>query len=166
MSKLILIAGVSRSGKSSLAKMLCTGLKKSITIDQDSFTLPKSELPKIKGRIDWERPNSIDWKWLLEKYNQSQYSYKHIIIEGIFALSNELITNAADYIISLEISKQTYLERRKKESRWGNEPDWFIEHVWESHLKYHNPREVAIDLIVNEFDESKYKSIEAQIKAL
>ena len=41
-----------------------------------------------------------------------------------------------DKTIFLKIDKETFLNRKKKDLRWGKEPDWYIEYIWENHLIY------------------------------
>lgn len=166
MAKLILISGISRSGKSTLAKRLSIDLPNTLVLPQDEFVLSKEQLPRIKDRIDWERPVSIDWVRLKKVLNESQSEYDFIILEGIFALSDISLASAADYSIQLKIDKQTFLERRKKETRWGTEPDWFLEHVWTSHLKFSNPHQVSPNLTMDNSWINNYDSILSEIELL
>ncbi len=39
-----------------------------------------------------------------------------------------------DKKIFIEISKETFLNRKTLDSRWENEPEWYIEHIWDSHF--------------------------------
>ena len=152
MSQLVLIAGVSRSGKSSLAKRLCAELKNAKHLDQDEFVKPESEIPIIKDRADWETPKSIDWAKWKEAIDQAKENHKYVIAEGIFALSDESLVREADLTILLSIGKEEFVKRRKKETRWGYEPAWFIEHVWLSHLKNHNPHSIKVDFELTEIN--------------
>lgn len=154
MSQLILIAGVSRSGKSSLAKRLCAELKNAKHLDQDEFVKPESEIPTIQDRVDWETPESIDWVKWKEAIDQAKEKHEYVIAEGIFALSDKSLIKKADLTILLSISKEEFLERRRKETRWGEEPEWFIEHVWNSHLKYYNPHSTIVDFELTEVNSS------------
>lgn len=152
MSQLVLIAGVSRSGKSSLAKRLCAELKNAKHLDQDEFVKPESEIPTIKDRADWETPESIDWAKWEEAIDQAKEKHEYVIAEGIFALSDENLVREADLTILLSIGKEEFVKRRKKETRWGYEPAWFIEHVWLSHLKNHNPHSIKVDFELTEIN--------------
>ncbi len=166
MGKLILIAGVSRSGKTTLTKYLNEHLNNCLVIHQDRLVLPKAQIPKVRDRIDWERPESIDWTNLFRLLTESASSYDYIIVEGIFALSNKKLVEQSDYSIALEIDKESYLERRKLETRWGTEPAWFLEHVWDSHLKYHNPYNIEIDTILTNPTQSDYSQVLNEINKL
>lgn len=166
MTKIVLISGVSRSGKSTLAQKLCKDLSNAVILHQDKFVLPADQLPYIKDQIDWERPETIDWKTLKKGISESQSSKEYIIIEGIFTLTDLDIISTAAYIISLEIDKHTFTERRKRETRWGNEPEWFLEHVWKSHLKFHNPHKVTRNMILDNLDAIDYTFLLNQIRLL
>lgn len=166
MTKIVLISGVSRSGKSTLAQKLCKDLSNAVVLHQDKFVLPVDQLPYINDRIDWERPETIDWERLKKDISESQPSKNYIIIEGILTLTDLDIITAADYIISLEIDKHTFTERRKRETRWGNEPDWFLEHVWKSHLKFHNPHKVTPNMISDNLDATDYTFLLNQMRLL
>ncbi len=41
-----------------------------------------------------------------------------------------------DRKIFIDISKDTFLNRKVEDLLWGREPDWYIEHIWGSYLKY------------------------------
>ena len=129
------IGGVSRSGKSDLAQKLCgyLGKEKCAVLDLDDFVLPQALLPEIKGRIDWESPETINWALVFQIIEENQKEY--LIIEGIFAFSNPYLVDKYDLKIIIRIPKELFIERRKKETRWGPEPRWYIEHVWETHEK-------------------------------
>ncbi len=142
-AKLILIGGVSRSGKSTLAKELESLLPNSISLDQDDFILPESQIPKIKERTDWEDPNSIDWDPLVNKLNQLATQHDFLILEGIFAFNSHQINAWADYSIYLNLPYDSFFKRRKEETRWGIEPDWYLEHVWNAHQQYANPHQIT-----------------------
>jgi nicotinamide/nicotinate riboside kinase len=134
------IAGVSRSGKTTLAglikKILIEQGETAIVLHQDDFVMPENEIPKIRHRIDWECPQSIDFQRFKSKILEAKSQYNHVITEGLLNFWDENIILLFDKKIFVEISKETFLERRNKEKRWGFEPKWFYEHVWQSHLKY------------------------------
>ncbi len=137
MSRIIGIGGCSRSGKSTLARRIKERFSdlRVLILDMDDFVLPEDQIPKIKDRADWELPTSVDFKKLIQAVKTNQ-DHDIIIVEGILIFANTALLELFDTTISIEISKETFLVRRKRETRWGEEPDWFIEHVWESHLKY------------------------------
>jgi nicotinamide/nicotinate riboside kinase len=137
--KIIAIGGVSRSGKSELAKLLLSELSKheteAVIISQDDHCFPAEKIPRIKNLPNWESPESMNW----EKYHAAIQKFlnhnKIVILEGIFVFDDPEYAGKYAKEIVLSISKQTFLERRKKEKRWGREPFWFIEHVWDAYQK-------------------------------
>lgn len=165
MAKLILIGGVSRSGKSSLAKALQQDLSNATILHQDEFVLPHDQIPKVRDRIDWERPESIDWDALLIAYSSGRDKHQYIIIEGIFAFSNLTLNRIADFTVLLTLDKEQFFERRKVEHRWGEEPNWFIEHVWKSHTLFHNPHKLLPDWVFSYPKAAKYEEILIQLKS-
>lgn len=136
MSKLIAIGGVSRSGKSSLALKLSTAMPNSIVLHQDDFVKSAAQIPQINGRTDWEHPDSIDWPVWIDSVRKALITYDYVITEGLFAFFDASINSQTHKAIYLSIDKSTFLERRRKETRWGYEPEWFIEHVWEAHWQW------------------------------
>ncbi|MFY0593068.1 hypothetical protein [Roseivirga sp.] len=166
MNRLILIAGVSRSGKSSLAERLASELPASIVIHQDNYILPLDKLPKIKDRIDWEKRETIDWFRLKNDLHGHKKSYQYILLEGIFALSDKEILKQSAMKIALSITKNEFIKRRKMEQRWGDEPDWFYDHVWESHLINHNPHGAILDETFCNISELQYSELKEKIRLL
>lgn len=136
MSRLIAIGGVSRSGKSSLALKLLAALPDSTVLHQDDFVKSEEQIPQINGRTDWEHPDSINWPIWKESIDKALSKHYYVIIEGLFAFYDASINIQIHKAIYLSIDKATFLERRRQETRWGNEPEWFIEHVWDAHWKY------------------------------
>ncbi|WP_462252016.1 AAA family ATPase [Ekhidna sp.] len=138
MSRIIGIGGCSRSGKSTLARRIKERFSdlRVLILDMDDFVLPEDQIPKIKDLTDWELPASVDFKKLIQAVKTNQEDHDIIIVEGILIFAYTALLDLFDTTIFIEISKETFLDRRKRETRWGEEPDWFIEHVWESHLKY------------------------------
>jgi len=134
------IGGGSRSGKTSLThRIKDVAIAKDLRfkcIHQDELILPEEKLPKIEDRPDWEDPLSVD----SEKQNsiiEDAFTRKDIIvIEGIFI--HPELKPALDKFIYLELDKASFLKRRKSETRWGEEEDWYLEHVWNSHQEFYN----------------------------
>lgn len=141
-AKLILIGGVSRSGKSTLAGELTSLLTNCISLSQDNFVLAKEQIPTIKNRIDWEEPKSINWTSLIDRIDELSKHHSFIIIEGIFAFNSSIINDLAVYKVYLELDYELFTERRKDEKRWGPEPAWYLEHVWNAHEKFANPYQI------------------------
>lgn len=143
------IGGVSRAGKTTLANLLKKQLKgKTISIlNQDDF-VKKSGLPKIKNHIDWEHPDSLDWKELRKKIISESAVSEIIIVEGLFAFYDTEIVSKYDFCIFMSIEKEIFLHRKRKDKRWGNEPEWFIQHIWNSYLKYGSLPEIPSEVLV------------------
>ncbi len=138
MPLIIGIGGCSRSGKTSLARKIKEQLsnQRVLLLEMDYFVLPESKIPKIKDHTDWERPESIDIKRLCQAIEDHRKDYDVIVVEGILVFAFEELRKLFDTTVWMQISKETFLERRKVETRWGKDPDWFLEHVWNSFLKY------------------------------
>lgn len=134
------VGGVSRSGKSTLARQLQQHFsakgKKCLILSQDDFVKDMELIPQVRDRVDWEDPESIDWEKLKGKIEQMKADFQVIIVEGLFAFVEPSLTARYDMKFFMEISKETFLARKAVDDRWGPEPDWFIEHIWESYLRY------------------------------
>ncbi|WP_436515362.1 uridine kinase family protein [Ekhidna sp. To15] len=138
MPQIIGIGGCSRSGKSSLACRIKEQLssKQVLLLDMDDYVFPASQIPKIQDRTDWERPESVDYYRLCQAIEENGSAYDVIVVEGILVFANQQLLSLFDTTVWIQVSKETFLDRRRKETRWGDEPDWFLEHVWKSHLQY------------------------------
>jgi nicotinamide/nicotinate riboside kinase len=144
------IGGVSNAGKTTLANRLKEKLSPlRITIlCQDDFARPPKEIPLINGHTDWEVPESINlakyYRHILKEREQNDI----VIAEGLFAFCDPHIYHQYDKKIFLRISKETFWKRKTKDLRWGKEPDWYIEHIWESHFKCGNLNEVDQNTVI------------------
>ena len=131
------IGGVSNAGKTTLASRLkeqLPNLDVSI-LSQDDFPNPVEKIPMIKDHVDWEVPQSIDIPGYLRKVLEEEKMHDLVIAEGLFAFCDERIVRHYDKKIFLTISKPTFWERKSNDFRWGKEPEWYMEHIWQSHLK-------------------------------
>jgi len=136
-AKVVGIGGVSRSGKSTFAQKLKEKLHgKVFILSQDEYVNPEDQIPMIQDRTDWEHPDSIDFQKLISEIESRKYDSDFILVEGLMAFYNQELMSHYDFTIMLIISKETFFERRKKENRWGDEPEWYLEHVWGSYLQY------------------------------
>lgn len=153
---IIRIGGVSQAGKGTLSKALSDHLNMDgIEVDvleMDCYVHEATKIPKINKRVDWESPDSINWPKLIQRAKDSQADI--LIIEGIFAFCNELHELSNDLSIRLQVTYETFIDRRSKDDRWGDEPQWYLEHVWESNLKLIN--DASVDL---EFDQSSVNQL-------
>ena len=139
-SRIIGIGGVSRAGKSFLAKILADIYTKSGArvkiLDQDDFVISEDKIPKINGHVDWECPGSMDFKLLKQSVEESRERNDITIVEGIMVFRNSDLINLFDYKIFITLLKDEFYNRKRSDLRWGREPDWYIEHIWKSYLKY------------------------------
>lgn len=144
------IGGVSRSGKSTLASLLATYLSERYEtvkiICQDDFVIDRNQMPTVDGRLDWDHPDSIDWQKLSNAIISAKKKYMLVIVEGILAFYKQEINSLYDLRLFLTIRKETFMERREQEKRWGKEEDWYLKHVWQSYLTYGLPSVPVIEL--------------------
>lgn len=137
---LVLIGGVSRSGKSALADSLQESLgDKCLALHQDEFVLPENDLPSVRDMHDWEVPESVDWKRWETSIGNALNQYEVVVAEGILAFLPAEIFVKAEVAIYMEIDFNTFFARRKVDLRWGIRPDWYYRHVWDAHFKYGLP---------------------------
>ncbi len=134
------IGGVSRSGKTTLAlQMKATYEAKGHTVvvlHQDDYVQPEAQIPLVRDRVDWECPESMDFERLRVAVEEAAQRADYVIVEGILVFYDPAVNALFNERILLEIDRNTFLERRALETRWGVEPLWFREYVWESYLKY------------------------------
>jgi len=148
------IGGVSNAGKSTLARNLrkaFAGLDV-VSLCQDDFAFPTAQIPKIKGHTDWEIPQSIDFDRYRKEALRLIALHDHVILEGIFAFHDAELNQLMDIQFFLTLKKETFLERKNKDVRWGKEPAWYVEHIWNSHLQYckQHPHTQAIVLAADQ----------------
>ena len=134
------IGGVSRSGKSFLGKALQEKFSlagKSVEVlDQDDYVLPSQDIPLIRDHVDWEIPESIDWARFKEAISLAQLRCDIVIAEGLMVFWNESINRIIDKRIIITLSQKEFFNRKRVDLRWGKEPEWYIQHIWDSFLKY------------------------------
>ncbi len=130
------IAGVSRAGKTSLALQIqkWVGGSKCIILSQDDYIQELDQMPKIRNHIDWEQPDSLDFDALYQAIVEAQKNYQIVVVEGHLLFANERIVTILNKKIFIQISKEAFLSRKTLDHRWGNEPDWYIEHIWDQHF--------------------------------
>lgn len=137
---LVLIGGVSRSGKSALADSLQESLgDKCLALHQDEYVLPENDLPFVRDMHDWEVPESVDWKRWTAAIENALNQYDVVVAEGLLAFLPTEIFRKAEIAIYMEIDFNTFFTRRKADLRWGVRPDWYYEHVWDAHFKFGLP---------------------------
>ena len=162
-SILIGIGGARQSGKTTLANELEAFFQsKGITctiIHQDDFVLPENSLPQIKGAINWELPETIDWENIVATVSKLSSHSQIIIIEGLFAFHHNPFHISYTHQVYMEIDYPTFMERKQKDERWGPVADWYVQHIWKSHLKnkrvppgaimLDGKKDVEINLLIN-----------------
>lgn len=132
------IGGVSNAGKSTLARNLKKELAGMdvVSLCQDDYAFPSHFIPRIKDHIDWEIPESIDFDRYHKEALKQIELHEVVILEGIFAFQEEKLNDLMDLKLFLTLSKETFLERKYRDIRWGKEPDWYVEHIWASHSEH------------------------------
>ncbi len=132
------IGGVSRAGKTSLSNYIKSLYpKKSVyLIEMDNFVRNEADIPKIKDYTDWEHPISVDFDKIKNRLKEAICQYDIVITEGILIFYSEELNRLFDKRIFINIPKNMFFKRRLQEKRWGAEPDWYLDYVWESYLKY------------------------------
>ncbi|HEY1053653.1 MAG TPA: hypothetical protein VGE24_00910, partial [Emticicia sp.] len=82
-----------------------------------------------------------------------------VIAEGLFAFYDESTDALFDKKLFVKVSKRTFLIRKSMDTRWGYEPTWFIDHIWNSFQKYGKPPVALKDMLTvsgeDEFDMEK-----------
>ena len=132
------IGGISNSGKSLLANKIAQHFSEQSVkvLCQDDFAIPTPDIPKIKNHADWEIPDSINFDRFYNEILKVRKAFEIVIDEGLFVFYEERLNRLYDKMIYLSISKETFLERKRLDLRWGKEPEWYIEHIWNNHHKY------------------------------
>ncbi len=148
------IGGISNSGKSKLALRIKDyySLNKVIILCQDDYVFPKNKIPTIRDHVNWECPESIDFNYNEKVVQEAIIKNDIVIIDGIFAFYSESIKKLIDSKIFLCLDSEVFLTRKRKDLRWGKEPEWYIQHIWDSHHKYcnHNMPKDALRINANE----------------
>ncbi|MFA5417164.1 MAG: hypothetical protein WC341_01775 [Bacteroidales bacterium] len=149
------IGGVSNAGKSTLARNLKKVLHEVdvVSLCQDDFALPIGEIPKINGHTDWECTDSIDFDRFYKEALHQIKLHELVILEGIFAFQDERLNNLMDLKLFLTLDKKTFLTRKNKDIRWGKEPEWYVEHIWDSHQKYSRQQPLQNNYIMLQADQ-------------
>lgn len=133
------IGGISNAGKSFLANLIkieLEGKYKIKVLCQDDFIKAESKIPQINGLTDWEHPSSINHDMFYQAVIREEKNNDILISEGLFAFYSDKLTNLYDKNIFLYIDKETFKDRKKDDLRWGKVPDWYIQHIWDSYLRY------------------------------
>jgi uridine kinase len=135
------IGGVSNSGKSKLAGLIKSHMpgKEVTIICQDDHVYPEHKIPRIRNHIDWEIPASIKFTAFKKSIQDAARISDLVIAEGLFCFYDPSVYDLYDKKIFIEIPKEIFYERKRKDKRWGKEPGWYIDHIWKSFLHYGKP---------------------------
>ena len=144
------IGGVSRAGKTTLAKKILDYFpnQKRVILHQDDYINAGYDIPQIQERIDWEVPESIDFVRLKYDFRWLYENVDIVIIEGIFAFYDEQINKMYDKKIFVDLGYKNFIDRKIHDARWGYEPHWYIEHIWDSYQKHRKEILKMKDIIV------------------
>ncbi len=146
------IGGRSRSGKTTLAETLVWHFraqnKRAIALHQDDFVKVLHDIPLIHDRTDWETPESIDFELLKKATAFLHQDFEVLVIEGILAFANDDLNALYDFCFFTHISEETFRIRKAADTRWGEEPVWYINYIWESFLKYGQPPQKLKNLMI------------------
>jgi len=148
------IGGVSCSGKSMFAEELSLHFRNSgytaIAINQDDYVYPVAGIPVVKGHTDWECPESIDFESFGEAIRDASLCYDVVIAGGLMVFREPSVYDMFDFRIFIELTRSEFKRRKRKDLRWGREPEWYIDHIWDSYLKYGQyPRGLKPDLLLD-----------------
>ncbi len=160
------IGGISRSGKSFLAQHIAGELaeKNAVVLSQDDFVFPESKIPKIGNHTDWESPDSIDFEKFRNRISEVVGKYDVIIAEGLFAFADPQTNLLYDERIHISLDIEEFFKRKREDLRWGKEPEWYIQHIWDSYLKYGIPNfEEASYIRLDGAEKFDIKSIHKQL---
>jgi len=161
MSSLVLIAGSSGCGKSSLSQALAkefTSIKKNnykdiVLLHQDHY-FTKPFLP-YKERMDdsYENDSAVDWEYLVADLHkictQNQNSNSIIAVVEGHILSYETLCNSFDFFKDIivilikcprNICKYRRIDRNKRNNEEREELEMYYDkYVWPSYLRYGVP---------------------------
>ncbi len=132
------IGGVSTAGKTTLSAQLRDFYteQKCITLCQDDFVKPLEQIPLINNRINWEHPDSIDHDRFREAIREAGRNYDIVIAEGLLVFHDKTTRKLLEKRLCVEIDFTTFRKRKAVDKRWGYEPPWYIQHIWDSFLEY------------------------------
>lgn len=140
---LIGIAGVTRSGKTSLASELARllGISEQYIIHQDKSWKPPKDRPwnaQFK-KGDMECPDAVDWNrlkgWISDRVNQARVAkVKYVIVEGFLLFAEPSVKALFHKKIFVSVPKDVAYKRRVA-TKFVKEAE-FNELIWPSFLKY------------------------------
>lgn len=170
LSSLLLIAGGSGSGKSTLADGLAVHHPDWAILHLDDYQKPKSEVPKVNGRRNWDEPSVIDFTKLLgdtqallrgeavevdgwsrtadrNDFRRERFTIRPgpvLAVEGYFALWFPELRELADFKVYLDAPPGIRHARRI----WTKSPSYLDEILEPMHRRYVEPTQAYADLVV------------------
>ncbi len=155
------IGGISNAGKSKLAKMIAAASpnKKVYLICQDDYAFQTKDIPLIRDHTDWEVPESLDFERIHNDLIANIPENDIVIVEGIFAFNYAKTNDLYHKRIYLTLEKDEFLKRKNTDLRWGKEPEWYMHHIWENHLKYTIAKNLSNVMIIDATNEIDIKKI-------
>ena len=130
---------------------------------QDDFPNAEEDIPRIKDRIDWEHPDSIHWVNWQRAVKSFENECDYLILDGLFIFRPEAGISP-DLSIYLKIDKEQFTKARQQETRWGPEPNWYIDYVWQQHLTYGLPPNTIEAHQFTNIKEKDYPTILSMVK--
>lgn len=114
----------------------------------------ESQMPKIKGEIDWETPDIMDFDTFVKQIQLSKRQHQITIVEGFLIYHDPRVIKELDKTIFMNISKEIFLQRRKQHNEWSDNTcgaDWYLDYIWESYQQHGQlPKEIEkTSLILN-----------------
>ena len=142
------IGGMSRSGKTTLAHQIATVYTKGTVavLSLDDYAIPEKDIPKIRDMVDWEHPESIDFDRIYLDVYDANNQFDLVIAEGFLIYLHEPLRNLFDKKLCLTFSKKMFEQRRKEQY---TEPQWYLDHIWESYYRYQRRYEEECDLVLD-----------------
>ncbi|MCD6346337.1 MAG: hypothetical protein J7L96_02840, partial [Bacteroidales bacterium] len=72
------------------------------------------------------------------------------IVEGLMVYWKSVLYNLFTCRIFIELDKEEFFRRKQTDLRWGKEPKWYMEYIWDSYLIYGQaPSTMKIDFILD-----------------
>lgn len=179
-SRIVCITGGSGAGKSTICyELVDTYPDKYEVINLDDYQKRKTEqnLPMIYGKINWDHPDIIDWKMLIndiltlkngKSLTREVWSHRSnpdyaahgqmvvrtieprpiILLEGYLALYNKDLNSIFDRKYYLDLDDETRRTRRAKNDVIGD-PEYEEKVLWPMHKKYVEPTRSNADKIID-----------------
>lgn len=144
------IGGVSRSGKTTLTKLLKQRLfPDAYLIHQDDYVVPENKMPHWNEELDWEHPACIDFNRMSEAILGATKRHNHVIVEGFLIFYDPTVMSLFDKTVFIQIDRETFFDRKRMDLRWGRVSDDYMQHIWNSYLKYGKRHLEKADLTIS-----------------